>query len=805
MVVEQPVERFVDEPLPFALRTGASPQASAPLPVALTSMVGREREAAETAALLRREEVRLLVLTGPGGVGKTRLALRVAADVAADFPDGVWFVPLASIADPGLVIAAVAQALRVPDAADRPPAACLQVHLAGRRALLVLDNFEQVLGAAPAVADLLAACPDLKVLVTSRARLRLSGEHDYPVPPLRVPRRRIRTVEELVAAEAGSLFLDRARAADPAFSLSDVAAPAVADICARLDGLPLALELAAAWVSVLPPRAMLARLEQRLPLLADGPRDLPARQRTMRDAVAWSHDLLAPEEQALFRSLAAFAGGFTLEAAEQVAGGGENAAPTPLDVLRGVGALVDKSLLGRGAGSGGEPRFGMLETVREFALEQLEGSGEEAATRERHAAWCLDLAERSAPALMSRTDFVWWLNRLEAELDNLRAALAWLEETADAAALLRLAGALWPFCYFRSHLTEGRAWLGRALAKSPPTGGPDALAAAHGNALVGAGMLAHYQGDDEQAVPLLEEGLAVSRAVGGAVIAAFALYMLGVVAEDRGDYDEAGSRFEEALPMLRDAGNLAFAAMTGYHLGVVAFGQGDHRRATALLEEAVARLRELGDHWGAAIALDYLGIVAGDAGSLARAAACHEASLSLHREVQSLDNPDFWLAGVATLAARRGQVDQAARLFGAWEELRRAMSFSSALPELAVFERAVAAVREALGERRFTEAWDEGRALSLEAAIAEGTDLLSPAAAPTDAAERPGAAAGHGLTARELEVLRLVAAGRTDRQIAEVLFLSPRTVHHHVAGALAKLGVPSRAAATAYAYQQRLL
>jgi len=681
----------------------------APLPTPPTALIGRERAQAEVVHLLRPGAARLVTLTGPGGVGKSRLALAVADALRDAYPAGVAFVDVAPIRDPTLVPATIARALGL-NAATGSTIQPLAERLREERLLLVLDNVEQVVDAAPLLADLVAACPHLALLVTSRTALRVRAEQRFAAPPLTLPTTG-QSLEDVMSSMAVRLFVARARAVRPEFRLDADNAWAVAEICRRVDGLPLAIELAAARIGLLPPPALLQRLTHRLTALAVGARDLPDRQRTLRAAIDWSYDLLPEMERTLFRRLAVFVGGCAHDAVAEICTCG-----LPLDPLDGVAALVEQSLL-RQEDNAGEPRVGMLETIREYAWERLVGEGEEDATRRAHALYYLALAEAAEPALHDPAAGA-WLARLEREHDNLRAALDWAWERDELTLALRLTGALWWFWHIRGHLGEGRGWLERLLA-ADAAGPGSAPAAVRAKALVGAGWLALYQYDYARAAELFAEGTAMEPDRGVAFSAPDRAITDALRARAEGAYARARALLEECVDRLHAVGDRGSLAHGGLglalaRLGMVACEQGDDARATTVWEECLSLHRALGDREGVAVALLGLADVARDRGDPAQVRALCGAALPVFHALGARWAIGFALNDLALADYQEGNAEATAARAAEGVALFRDVQSASGLAEaLATRGYALAAQDDAEGARAALSeslrlAWAEG-------------------------------------------------------------------------------------------------
>jgi len=755
------------------------------LPSPLTSFIGRQREIEEARRLLAN--VRLLTLTGAGGSGKTRLAFQVGAAVLSEYADGVWVVEFAPLSDPHLVPQAAATALGVPEHPGRSLTESLVDYLRARSVLLLFDNCEHLVPACASLADaLLRGCPTLRILATSREGLRVAGEMTYLIPPLSLPDPgRLPPLETVMQYEAVRLFAERAASHRSGFKVTDDNASTVVRVCRRLDGMPLAIELAAARLRVLAVEQIAARLDDRFRLLTGGSRTALPRHQTLRAAMDWSYDLLSAQEQALLRRLSAFAGGWTLDAAEAICPGDGIAAADILDLLMSV---ADKSLVLVETRTG-EVRYRLLETIRQYGGDRLREAGETDTVLGRHLEWYLRLAERAEPELRGPRQEA-WLDRLEAEHDNLRLALEWSgARTPGTDAQMRLAGALRWFWFIRGYWTEGRRWLEAALTRRS-----EAASTALARALQGAGRLARFQGDYERARALSEEGLAVSNRLGDSESRVWFLISLGAVELHQGDYGRAAALFEEGLVLSRALGDKGLISMALSDLGVVARIRGDFERAEALLGESLALSRTLEDKWRIALSLHSLGMVAFRRGEYDRAAGLFAESLVRAGQVRDKWIADDCLDGLAAVACARGHYEHAARMLGAADALREMLGYRPLANEHSDHDRCVATTRVGLGDAAFTAAQAAGRTMTLEQVIADALAAGESLATKAKSAAKPTEGKGAGLlTPREREVAALIAQGRTNREIAIILVITERTADTHVQNILNKLGVGSRA------------
>jgi predicted ATPase/DNA-binding CsgD family transcriptional regulator len=806
------------------------PRVLSDLPAALTSFIGRRQELTEIERLLGT--TRLLTLIGAGGAGKTRLARRMAEEVAHRYADGVWLVDLAPLADTRLVTKAVASALGVQEQARRSLVDTLVDTLRGRELLILLDNCEHLVQACAELTEaLLGACPRIGVLATSRQALRIAGETVYRVPSLQLP-----ALTDAISAtrvsntEAVQLFVDRAQAVRPGFVLNNLNAVAVVQVCRRLDGIPLALELAAARLSALSVHQIAARLDDRFRLLTEGNRTALPRQQTLRSMLDWSHDLLSGTERILLRRLAVFSGGWTLEAAEVVSAGD---GLEPGEVLDLLAQLVGKSLVVVES-HGPVVRYRLLETVRQYAREKLRLADEEDRLCRRQRDWCLALVEEAEPQLY-RAEQVHWLDQLELEYDNLRVALAWSHAQSDGSILLApLARALWRFWYLRGHLTEGRRWLDEAVSGTERS-------SVRGGALLGAGWLAYGhgelerasdllehsvsiahergdrqtaahalmalsftwrdRGDHQRSRPLLDESLAISREIGFRWGEAFSLYLMAGEATWRGDLDEVAECCTQSLPVFRELGERLGLAYALQELARLAFNRHEYARATELYHEGLVLSRELGNRRGICFSLDGLARVARRRGEYAGAAALLAEALGIWRELGNRQYLPLTLTGLAALAADLHQPRRSARLFGAAEAQLEAIG--ATLPERfrndTRYDQAVALVRQELGQRAFAAAWVAGRAMTRDQAIDEAL------AAPGLVSSRSKGVRDGGLaslSSRECQVAALVAQGHSNREIGAALVITARTADTHVGHILAKLNMHTRAQIAAWVAEQ---
>jgi predicted ATPase/DNA-binding CsgD family transcriptional regulator len=849
------------------------------VPSTFTPLIGRAKEVTDLCAMLKHPDVRLVTLLGTGGIGKTRLSFQVAREIQPYFSDGICFVRLAPVNDPDLVVPRIALELGIQEIGGQPILEQLKVALRDRHFLLVLDNFEQVVAAASLIEDLLAACLRLKIVVTSREVLHLQVEREFPVPPLDLPNlSQIPEDEALTQYAAVALFVQRAQAILPTFQLTQSNARTIAEICVRLDGLPLAIELAAARIKLLPPQALLARLAQPFQVLTGGSRTLPSRHQTLRDTLQWSYELLAAREQRLFRRLSIYAGIWTLEAVEALEKMLNEKETSTLSTLDGMASLLDKSLLIQRGQEGDEPRLVMLLTVREYGRELLRESGELEQCQRAHALYYLTLTEE-AELHLKGTEQITWLERLELEQVNLQAALAWLIEHRETELALRFCGASWWFWYLRGYWSEGRRWLesalGLAQAEGPTAARAKALYAAGNlayyqddyaiarslleesvqiyrklgnktelaNALGALGVLLHVQGDLVTARPLLEEsemlcrtpgskwelayllrklaylasregdlvqastyaqeGLMLARELGDKSLIATTLLTLGDIAASQGDQAQAMIRDQEGLSLARELGNKSLIAIAVQDLGYLAALQGNLAQSSVRVQEGLSLARELGDKTFITAALHTCGYVAALRGDYTQASACYQEGLSVAQEIGYEKYIGLHLIRLAEVAAAQEQPRRAVRLFGIAGTILD-VKVDMNTTERVGYERVVDSVRSQLGEQAFTAAWAEGRSMTPEQALAApeqapGTHtpvVVSHPSAPT----YPG-----DLTAREVEVLRLLAAGQTAAQIGEQLVISPRTVSTHITSIYNKIRVNTRSAATRYAIEHKLV
>jgi predicted ATPase/DNA-binding CsgD family transcriptional regulator len=829
MTIRMSESRDSGSPIPIGAQREHDGAALTRLPVPLTPIVGREQELAALRDVTLQAGVRLITLTGPGGVGKTRLSLALTADedVLAAFPDGIAFIPLAPVAVADGMVPAIIAALGLIDDGETSLWDILTSWLRPRRMLMILDNFEHIVDAAPQVVQLLAECPTLMIVVSSRIVLRVRGEHEFEVPPMSTPTEVEQGIDDLARNDAVALFIQSARIASPSSTLTDTTAPVIAEICRRLDGLPLAIELAAARTRILSPEELLRRLDRRLQILTGGHRDAPKRQQTMHSTITWSYDLLDDDERRLFRRLSVFPGEWSIDAAEAITGEGLG-----IDVIEGLASLTDKSLIRPRIGTA---RLRMLATIREFAEDQLHSSGEASMMQERHAEYFARMAEQAESALMGHDQAAWY-ERLDQEHTDLRAAVRWAVETDDAGRAHRFGAGLWRFWELRGYVSEGRSMLEAILTVTDTDERPNERT----RTMFGLGRMLYVQGEYDGAQRTFEACLARARARDDRPYIAAGLTQLGHVSARRGEADRARSRYEQGLAVRRAMGDTWGAGVSLQSIGQLERDLGNLDAARTLLTEALTLFESVDHTHGVARTLTDLASVSLDAGHIdeaerfiIRGRALHEVSgdrggiatsklqmgyvalgrqsytlaldhfreaLVAHRDLGVQEQVAETLEAIALLGSATAQPDFAVRLFAAADTLRTRLQTPLRPGERNQIERAMDSLRRTLGDDMVISIWNAQHGVPIDAAIQEALESSLPQAGKqSPALPILPTANDHGLTAREQEVLRLIIAGRSNQDIADTLFLSIHTVKRHVANILSKLDATSRTQAIAKA------